>query len=214
MSCFMFGVARYMETHYKGRLDNLCFAGVSAGALAATGLALGCDSKGLFEDTLKCYPHFPTRKDIREGAESINVGDDAWRRVSNRLYLGVTRIPGIVKENLSTFSNQQDGIMAIEASCQFPIFVGMAPLKIANKYYYDGAILHEYPYIPKGMEDYRKIYVNSKGPGDICPGIDIPFLWILCPPSVEVMWQLEHLGYLRAKEYFSSAHSRDGTEAA
>jgi len=202
MSCFLFGVARYIKEHYQGSSENLYFAGVSAGALAATGLALDCDIQSLFEETLKCYPRFPTMKDIRGSAESINPGDVTWRKATNRLYIGATRFPTMAPENIHTFESQEDGTRALEATCQFPLLIGMLPIKIAGKYYYDGAMFNDYPSIPEGMEDYRRIYVNWVNSADIYPGIDIPMLWMLCPPSVEGMWQLENLGYLRAKEYF------------
>ena len=136
---FHYGVAHFIQDYFISDNRGLKFGGVSGGALVAAGLALDCNMRDVHEENMSTHPCSPTRDVITEATLKVNVGDTAWRNVSDRLFISISKPnyslylngePRFKEVCISKFDSQAHGSDIIYTSCHYPILGGLLRLNL------------------------------------------------------------------------------------
>ena len=215
---FHLGVAKYVSEHIKPHLkENLYFCGCSAGSAAATALALDIDINNLSNDLILARTNnifYMCSNAHNVSKKHIPTNDFVCQSASGKLLIGISTYKPLLyfqKAYKSSFSNRDDIIKALKATCHIPLLDGILPIFIDNKLCYDANITYNWSCLPSfNKPNERVIYVTSKycdflsHEGWISPQVKFPFIWQLFPPSEEILNAIMRLGYLRAWEYFQT----------
>lgn len=168
---YVLGISSVLQKKFD--LSNCIFTGVSAGCFPAMMLALGED----IETKFKTW-NLPFLRKINKrpfGALCVwndevkrvtleNLPDDAYQRLSDRLFISLSRIPypysysfsetnatapsynmGLKNEIVSKFHSNQDLVDAVIASSFVPFFDKKLAYKFRDNYYVDGSLTNYRP---------------------------------------------------------------------
>lgn len=151
-------------------------SGASAGAIAACFLLCDLPISAITSDVLELVrlarkrtlgpfsPTFNVQEVLEEGLRK-NLPEDAHLKVSGKLHISLTRLPGFRNVIVSRFHNKEDLVQALLASSFVPFFSGSHPPKFHGAYYMDGGFSNNLPTL-----DESTITVSPFcGETDICP---------------------------------------------
>ncbi len=195
---YMFGVGRALQKH--GLDKNIKFAGCSAGALTAAGLAL----KGNFDLAIElCKNKFIPRAYssifglFRLGEiasecldETINLHNYS-DLADGELQIAMTRLPMLIADRATIYHSYDDIKNCLLASASaFPF----APLVYhRNNWYVDGGLSDFLPMIDENTVTVSPFYFSDV---DIKPSRYVPLWWAFVPPnSPDTIDWLYNLGY-------------------
>lgn len=206
---YMFGVAKCIKHHKLHTRAK--FAGCSAGALTALGLAV---EEGSYDRAVEyckkiCIPQcrrtlkgpFMLDKYVR-GCLDYSGGLDGWRNAVGRLHVAVTRLPDFGNMRFSHFDSKEELIKALLASAAaFPL---APPVHYKGKWYIDGGISDFQPVLEPDTVTVNPFYFSQ---ADIRPSRYVPAWWSLLPPSnaATVDWLFD-LGYCDALRWMGRAN--------
>ena len=212
---FHYGVAAYIQdTQDYGTMD---FAGISAGATVAAGLATNVPIKKVFEDAIRMYGKNPFKM-----SRSINIilqkhanhDDDVWKSVSGRLHIGLSKghFAWNKKDSctVSEFQGREHVIDVIRASSHLPYLSGLRGHVVDGVRHFDGGLTSTFAQV---RGDTRVIHVSpwSNSIEDwIGSDIGFPQIWAFIPRDFESLTDLYDLGYMKAKYFFEK---QDNTRA-
>jgi len=202
---YLFGVCRAMQS--KGlATKNMKYAGCSAGALAAYGIALN----GSFDTAVAycksdCVPQARASLaglfDIHKYAtESMHIADCLHRYGEleyGKLQVAITKLPYMTKERAMVYETEEDLRNCLLSSCAIYPF---APLVYhRGSWNVDGGMTDFTPLvIGEGITRENTVTVSPLfcSTSDIKPSRYIPFWWALCPPNCsETIDWIYALGY-------------------
>uniref|UniRef100_A0A1B6GS74 triacylglycerol lipase n=1 Tax=Cuerna arida TaxID=1464854 RepID=A0A1B6GS74_9HEMI len=151
-------------------------SGASAGGIAACYLLCDLPISSVTSDVLNLVclarkrtlgpfsPNFNVQDVLAEGLRK-NLPEDAHLRVSGKLHLSLTSLPGFRNVIVSRFYSKEDLIQALLASAFVPFFSGSHPPKFHGYYYMDGGFSNNLVTL-----DENTITVSPFcGESDICP---------------------------------------------
>uniref|UniRef100_A0A1B6BZU4 triacylglycerol lipase n=2 Tax=Clastoptera arizonana TaxID=38151 RepID=A0A1B6BZU4_9HEMI len=194
------GVAVCLKKYAPHLLLNR-ISGASAGAIAACYLLCDLPVSSVTSDVLELVrlarkrtlgPFSPTFnvQDVLEQGLRKNLPEDAHLRVSGKLHISLTQLPGFRNVIVSRFYSKEDLIRALLASSFVPFFSGSHPPKFNGGYYMDGGFSNNLPTL-----DENTITVSPFcGETDICPRDDSSQLFHVnfANTSIEVSKQNVH----------------------
>jgi hypothetical protein len=218
---FEFGAAKLFQRVLD---DAACvWGGCSAGAVSAAALALRLDIDALLEEALTAYGAcrywpFSMCGNAKRVMQTVAHDDDAWRRASGRLHVGLTRFPSMAPVVVSEYRDAAHGHEAIRATCHLPIVGGLLPYPLDGARYYDGGVSMVVPRVPEAAaaaaaatSSTVPITVDGRPTCqgiDVTPGFHVPLAWSYLPRKPHVLRLLFVLGYLRAAEFLTLNHAR------
>ncbi|OWZ15696.1 Patatin-like phosphoLipase [Phytophthora megakarya] len=199
LKMYLFGVAKALQEFELEK--NARLIGCSAGALTATGLALGCDFDVIRDHVLhnvvpKAHAslagYFRVRPYLRETLvrhgglhrfEALNT--------SQQLTVVYTSLSSLKSRRATTFQSAEHLTETLLASCCAPPIAGL-PFKLNDEWVMDGGMLDFQP-----VYDHKTVTVSPfycVG-ADIKPSVYVPMWWALIPPGVRDVEWLFDLGY-------------------
>lgn len=202
---YLFGVCKFLQEH--GLTKNAKLSGSSAGALAATALALDCDFDEIRKFVLNnalvsCHEHWTGAFRVREYLEETfdNVGNlHKYVEVNKRqnLAISITSLPWCGNTKVTSFDNELDLKSALFGSCCATPIAGF-PFKRKGVWVFDGGLSQFQPYVDEGTVTISPLYCAN---ADIKPSRYVPLWWAVYPPSRESIEWLFELGYHDAREW-------------
>lgn len=199
---YLFGVAKALQEYKLEK--NARMIGSSAGALAATGLALQCDFERIREYVVeRCVPQvhasFFGAFRVREFLiDTIRATSDLSRfhelnksdRVGS-LTIVYSSLTARKSRRATKFISENHLEKCLIASCTAAPIVGM-PFKLDGEYVMDGAVFDFQPIIDKETIRISPFYCTD---ADIRPSQYVPIWWAVYPPSQDDVRWLFDLGY-------------------
>lgn len=207
-------------------------SGASAGGIAACFLLCDLPISAITSDVLNLVclarkrtlgpfsPSFNVQDVLSEGLRK-NLPEDAHLKVSGKLHISLTRLPGFKNVIVSKFYSKEELIQALLASAFVPFFSGSHPPKFHGVYYMDGGFSNNLVTL-----DENTITVSPFcGETDICPrdtssqlfhvnlantSIEVSkqniyrFARILYPPNPEVLTKLCMQGFHDALRFLQA----------
>ncbi|XP_028656701.1 patatin-like phospholipase domain-containing protein 4 isoform X1 [Erpetoichthys calabaricus] len=179
LGIYHLGVISAIQTHGRKLLLTMkCFAGASAGALAATLLATAPEK---LEDckqftykfakevrSLKLgavTPGYDFIRNLRDGIEDV-LPADAHKTAESCLHISITHAKTGKNYMISEFSSRDDLIKVLLASCFVPFYAGISAVEYRGEKWMDGGLSNSLPIFSFG----RTVTVTPfSGPYDICP---------------------------------------------
>ncbi|XP_025409304.1 patatin-like phospholipase domain-containing protein 3 isoform X5 [Sipha flava] len=169
------GVASCLKTYAPYLLENkLC--GSSAGAIAACCLICDVPLELMTSHMLDIVKEARS-KTLGPFSPSMNISeqlyarlnkdlpDDVHNRVSGKLFVSLTRVPGGKNVIKSEFSSKEEVLQTLLASAFIPVFSGFIPPLIGKYRYMDGGFTDNLPILDKNT-----ITISPfSGLTDICP---------------------------------------------
>ncbi|KAG6613447.1 putative patatin-like phospholipase [Phytophthora cinnamomi] len=199
LKMYLFGVAKALQQFELEKRARLI--GCSAGALTATGLALGCDFDAIRDHVLhNIVPqahaslggYFRVRPYLRDTlARHGGLNDFEKLNASQQLTVVYTSLSALKSRRATTFESAEHLTETLLASCCAPPIAGL-PFKLNGEWVMDG-----------GMFDFQPVYDDKTvtiSPfycvgADIKPSVYVPMWWALVPPGVRDVEWLFDLGY-------------------
>lgn len=207
-------------------------SGASAGAIAACFLLCDLPISAITSDVLELVrlarkrtlgpfsPTFNVQEVLEQGLRK-NLPEDAHLKVSGKLHISLTRLPGFRNVIVSRFYSKEELVQALLASAFVPFFSGSHPPKFHGAYYMDGGFSNNLPTL-----DENTITVSPFcGETDICPrdassqlfhvnvantSIEVSkqniyrFARILYPPKPEILTKMCMQGFEDALRFLQS----------
>nr|CCA22495.1 patatinlike phospholipase putative [Albugo laibachii Nc14] len=218
LKMYLFGVAKALQESDLEK--NARMIGSSAGALAATGLALGCDFEKIRDHVVdRCVPQvhssFFGAFRVREFLiDTIRSTSDLSRyqelNESDRigsLTIVYSSLSARKSRRATTFTSEDHLEKCLIASCTASPIVGM-PFKLDGEYVMDGAVFDFQPIIDKNTIRISPFYCTD---ADIRPSQYVPIWWAVYPPSQDDVRWLFDLGYADGLAWISrSGMSKEG----
>jgi hypothetical protein len=205
---YLYGVAKAIQA--KGLDKGVKYLGCSAGALAATGLAL----EGDFDQAVnyckdECVPQayshlsgmFKLDQYVANCLDFKASGLDNWIDLRpGDLTIAITRLPFLNAERATSFISKEDLRSSILASCA--AFPCAAIVYRRGGYYMDGGISDFLPTLDENTITVSPFYFSDC---DIKPSRYVPFWWAAVPPkSVDTIDWLYELGWEDAMAFIES----------
>ncbi|GMF17791.1 unnamed protein product [Phytophthora fragariaefolia] len=199
LKMYLFGVAKALQQFELERRARLI--GCSAGALTATGLALGCDFDAIRDHVLNnvvpqahssLAGYFRVRPYLRDTlARHGGLQRFEGPNASQQLTIVYTSLSSLKSRRATTFESAEHLNETLLASCCAPPIAGL-PFKLNGEWVMDG-----------GMFDFQPVYDDKTvtiSPfycvgADIKPSVYVPMWWALIPPGVRDVEWLFDLGY-------------------
>lgn len=207
-------------------------SGASAGAIAACFLLCDLPISAITSDVLELVrlarkrtlgpfsPTFNVQEVLEQGLRK-NLPEDAHLKLSGKLHISLTRLPGFRNIIVSRFHSKEELVQALLASSFVPFFSGSHPPKFHGAYYMDGGFSNNLPTL-----DESTITVSPFcGETDICPrdassqlfhvnlantSIEVSkqniyrFARILYPPKPEILTKMCMQGFEDALRFLQS----------
>ena len=199
LKLYLFGVAKYLQEH--DLIKNSRFIGSSAGALAATGLALDCDFEAIRDYVLESV--IPQAHGSIAGAFSVrqyltdcltehgHLEEFAKVNASQTLVISYTNLLTCSARRVSEFTSNEDLLTALLASCCATPIAGL-PFKRGNEIVIDAGLTDFQPIFDERTITVSPFYCTN---ADIRPSRYVPMWWAVYPPSKENSEWLFDLGY-------------------
>ncbi|CAI5732751.1 unnamed protein product [Peronospora destructor] len=199
LKMYLFGVAKALQEFELEK--NARLIGCSAGALAATALALHCDFDAIRDHVLKnvvplahASPagYFRVRPYLRDTLmrhgglqhfEKLNASQQAT--------IVYTSLSSLQSRRVMTFESAEHLTETLLASCCAPPIAGL-PFKLNGEWVMDGGMLDFQPVFDDKTVTISPFYCVS---ADIKPSVYVPMWWALFPPGVSDVEWLFDLGY-------------------
>ncbi|EGZ23821.1 hypothetical protein PHYSODRAFT_487980 [Phytophthora sojae] len=199
LKMYLFGVAKALQQFELEKRARLI--GCSAGALTATGLALGCDFDAIRDHVLlnivpqahaSLAGYFRVRPYLRDTLachgclqkfEAINT--------SQQLTVVYTSLSTLKSRRATTFESAEHLTETLLASCCAPPIAGL-PCKLNGEWVMDGGIFDFQPVYDDKTVAISPFYCVG---ADIKPSVYVPMWWALIPPGVRDVEWLFDLGY-------------------
>lgn len=155
LGLYLIGAAEYLQKHHPDLLASVCYAGSSAGALVASGLACNVSLNSGRLAFLRTTAHaqesfagpfasrFHIQDHLREGLE--NLPEDAHLKASGRLFVSLTRVRDLKNVIISEFKSRDELIETILCSCFIPGFSGTTLPSVNGTFYIDGGFTNNLP---------------------------------------------------------------------
>ena len=204
---YLFGVAKAIQA--KGLDRGVKYLGCSAGALAATGLALQGDfdravnfcKDECIPQAYACFSGLFKLDQYVAHCLDFHCGLDNWVNLKpGDLQIAVTQLPFFKAERVSTFTSKEDLRAAILASCAAYPFA--AVIHRRGIYCIDGGLTDFQPVLDEKTITVSPFYFSDC---DIKPSRYVPFWWAAFPPkSVDTVDWLYNLGWEDAMEFIES----------
>ncbi len=208
LQSYLFGAAKGLQQHGFHRQEGACFAGASAGGLAASGLALGfggqeTDWNQVMDYALDCARRcrtswrgtFHVRRYV-EGCLDAHGALERFRAARGRLQVVITELlPVPRRRTVTRFSSEATLRSALLASCAVVPFAG-PPIWREGRLSVDGALSGVQPRLEdQGLD--RVVTVNpfSFSRAEIRPSRHLPPRWALRPPGTDAYRASFDLGY-------------------
>lgn len=202
MGIFYGGVSCYIHNYLKDK--NNIFYGVSSGSVNALCLSCGINPKysvNFFLNKVHSLSILGNHnlKNILYNVYDLFIKDHP---IINKCYIGTTQITMCnIKEHILLLHKEPENSKEkLLASCNIPFFVSLFPIKIDNKYLYDGGIIN-----PNCIDNKNKevITIHIQKNVTINPYYLYPYLWILqAPKKKEILKCIFYDGYIQSNEYF------------
>ena len=208
LQSYLFGSAKGLQEYGLHRLDGACFAGASAGGLAAAGLALGFHGQETDWDQVMSYAldcarrcragwrgTFHVRRYV-EGCLDTHGALERFPAARGRLQVVITELlPTPRRRTVTRFSSAACLRSALLASCAVVPFAG-PPVWREGRLSVDGALSGVQPRLQRQGLD-RVVTVNPFffSRADIRPSRHLPPRWALRPPGPDAYRASFELGY-------------------
>ncbi|XP_071955679.1 patatin-like phospholipase domain-containing protein 2 [Antedon mediterranea] len=177
LGVYHIGVASAFRQYAPHLITKSC--GASAGALAACILACDMELGSITQDVLNMarqarsrtlgplHPSFNVQKILKDGLLRV-LPDDAYKKVSGRIFISLTRLSNRKNVIISEFESNEDLIQVLLCSAFIPFYSGIIPPSYKGVKYVDGGISDNLPSLGEGT-----ITVSPfSGESDICPPSD------------------------------------------
>ncbi|CAI5718200.1 unnamed protein product [Peronospora destructor] len=199
LKMYLFGVAKALQEFELEKDARLI--GCSAGALAATGLALHCNFDAIRDFVLTdvipkahVFPagYFRARTFLLNTLEAEGKLHEYEKlNVSQQLTVVYTSLSALTSRRHTTFESQQHLTDSLMASCCATPIAGL-PFKLNGEWVMDGGMLDFQPVFDDKTVTISPFYCVS---ADIKPSVYVPMWWALFPPGVSDVEWLFDLGY-------------------
>ncbi|CAH0476377.1 unnamed protein product [Peronospora belbahrii] len=199
LKMYLFGVAKALQEFELEK--NARLIGCSAGALAATALALHCDFDAIRDHVLtNVVPmahaspagYFRVRPYLRETLMRHGQLHHFEKLNASQLATVVyTSLSSLQSRRVTMFESADHLTETLLASCCAPPIAGL-PFKLNGEWVMDGGMLDFQPVFDEKTVTISPFYcVNA----DIKPSVYVPMWWALFPPGVRDVEWLFDLGY-------------------
>jgi hypothetical protein len=199
---YLFGVGKALQE--SGMDKGVTYAGCSAGALTAVGLALGGNFDEGFEGAKACIPKaygslrglFQLHLYVEENVVKT-LAPHFSKEKASQIQIAVTSLPLLGAKRLTNFTSVADLKDAILASCA--AFPAAKAQTYQGKLYVDGGLSDFQPIIDSDTITVSPFYFSNC---DIKPSRYVPLWWAFMPPNSNhtVDW-LYSLGYEDCLQY-------------
>ncbi|RLN50192.1 hypothetical protein BBJ29_000492 [Phytophthora kernoviae] len=196
---YEFGVAKALQEF--GLERNGRVIGCSAGALAATGLALHCNFDKIRDHVLlnvvpKAHEslagYFRVRPYLRDTLRAHGALDQyAKVNATQQLTVVYTSLSSLTSRRVTTFDSQEHLEESLLASCCAPPIAGL-PFRLNGEWIMDGGMFDFQPVYDEKTVTVSPFYCTG---ADIKPSAYVPMWWALFPPGVKDVAWLFDLGY-------------------
>ncbi|TMW63301.1 hypothetical protein Poli38472_002242 [Pythium oligandrum] len=200
LKMYLFGVAKALQEHELEK--NARVIGCSAGALAATALALGCDFDAIRDfvvDEVVPKAHenlsgpFQVRSYLQATLRSVGHLDryEELNQDTEKLSVVYSSLSAWASRRVTRFESQEHLEKSLLASCCAVPIAGM-PFKLSGEWVMDGGVFDFQPVFDAHTVTVSAFYCTA---ADIKPSRYVPMWWAFYPPSQrDVEWLFE-LGY-------------------
>lgn len=230
-SCWLFlyhfGVAAWIQDHVNVTMDDFAFSGSSGGALVAAVLACELDAVEAKDMALADFPlcqrnPFMMFKIGEKLLDHYLRDTELHDRCNGRLRVLLTKVswmPPIMKAEVATkFRSWREVFCCLRASMHVPMAAGVLPYPVPGRgWYYDG-LLWASLFVPwRAVDDTDEVVkVSACGfPGaQLGPRVPFPILWLVMPPSADVLQGIFWMGYRDTGDYFSGQAPKGFTETS
>lgn len=197
---YHFGVAKALQQF--GLEKNAHVIGCSAGALAATALAMQCDFDAirafLLADVVpKAHATLDGPFQVRTYLKrTLDAAGELHRyeslnREPSQLTVVYSSLSAWKSRRVSKFASQEHLEQSLLASCCAPPIAGM-PFKLGGEWVMDGGVFDFQPVIDRKTVTVSPFYCTG---ADIKPSRYVPMWWALFPPGERDVQWLFDLGY-------------------
>lgn len=200
LKLYLFGVAKFLQENEQ-LIEKSRFIGCSAGALTATGLAVGADfdkiKNFVFEDLIPrthgtLLGAFKVRSYVAETLEKHGKLQSFEKvNADQNLVISYSSLTTCKAKRVSTFKSSQEMQSALLASCCATPIAGF-PFQIDNEWVYDGGLTDFQPVFDEQTIKVNPFYCAN---ADIMPSRYVPIWWAFYPPNIENLNWLYQLGY-------------------
>ncbi|RLN50193.1 hypothetical protein BBJ29_000491 [Phytophthora kernoviae] len=190
LKMYEFGVAKALQQFELERNGRLI--GCSAGALAATGLALQCDFDAIRDHVLKnVVPKahgslsglMSTREYLMDTLHSQGrLHEYAKLNASQQLTVVYTSLSSVKSRRVTSFASKNHLEKCLKASCCATPIAGM-PFRLNGEWVMDGCILDFQPVYDEKTVTVSPFYCTG---ADIKPSVYVPMWWAMVPPGAIV----------------------------
>ena len=199
LKLYLFGVAKFLQE--QKLITNSKFIGCSAGALAATGLALGANFDEIRDFVLNVAA--PRAHGSLVGALSVrdilrecldkhgNLHLFETVNASQSLVVSYSSLTTCTARRVSTFVNEGDLSTALLASCCATPIAGL-PFRHAGEWVFDGGLTDFQPVFDEKTVTISPLYCTN---AEIRPSRYVPIWWAMYPPERDNLEWLYELGY-------------------
>eukprot|EP00929_Paragymnodinium_shiwhaense_P054769 TRINITY_DN27447_c0_g1_i1.p1 TRINITY_DN27447_c0_g1~~TRINITY_DN27447_c0_g1_i1.p1 ORF type:complete len:727 (+),score=42.26 TRINITY_DN27447_c0_g1_i1:117-2183(+) len=194
--------------------EGVAFSGSSGGSLIACVLGAGTRVRDVFEFILGQWP--ACRKNPLQMFPAVEkalrkyVFPGAYKRLTGRIRVLLTRVtlsfPFVMGEVADAFEDNETAVQTLCASCHVPVVAGVLPLRVRDRYYYDGLVWPSRLLVPwRGATNDHVVRVSACGAplSDVRMSI-VPFWWGLLPPPLDVLRGVFWCGYRDAGLWFAT----------
>ncbi|DAZ94136.1 TPA: hypothetical protein N0F65_010380 [Lagenidium giganteum] len=200
LKMYLFGVAKALQEHELDKGARLI--GCSAGSLAATGLAIGCNFDDIRDFVLqnavtKAHASWHGPFNCRQYlTDTVNATGQLHRFEElntdpARLAIVYTSLSSWATRRITTFDSPDHVMKCLMASCCATPIVGM-PFKLKGEWVMDGGVLDFQPVFDENTITVNPFYCAR---ADITPSRYVPMWWAVYPPSQRDVEWLFDLGY-------------------
>jgi len=192
LKVYLFGAGYCLQCFGLDKVDGVKFAGASAGALTAVGLALDCDFKGIkdFSKT-RCVAKvhqnwrqmFNLRQFLNACLDNNGNGHD-WKKANGKAEVAITALtPLPTARRIKHFESEEDLRSALIASCTATPLAGF-PFWRKGEFVLDGGVTAEgfQPIINEKTFTVSPFYFAN---ADVKPSRYVPLWWAVYPPSAD-----------------------------
>ncbi len=199
LKMYLFGVAKALQEFEL--TQNSRFIGCSAGALAATGLALGCDfdliKQHVVEEIMpEAHGDLSGAFKVRDYLKTTlrmhgKLSDFETLNAQQNLIVSYSALPSCTNRRESSFRSADHLESSLLASCCASPIAGL-PFCHENEWIFDGGLTDFQPMFDANTVTVSPFYCTQ---ADIRPSRYVPMWWAMYPPSIENIEWMFQLGY-------------------